>query len=182
MSLLQAAHAAATAREEVRAANARRYRFSGWLAATDRCLDILEGLNLAEVVEVPGRRLVALRRLLATLPPSCRPELPDGVLTQTALDRVFDAQEVLFRMLPGADAGPDPVDSEEMDRWEALCRWLDETGGVARADVDEATTACLQVMRSLKPRGLVFVAQETWWRAWPTWQKRLADMRAGEGS
>jgi hypothetical protein len=184
VSLSGASLAVATAREEVRQVNERRYRFPSWVAATDRCLWLLEGLNLAEVAVVPGRRLVEVRRLLATLPPRCRPELADGVRTQYALDRVFDAQERLFRLLPQRTKAriTRPSDVEEMDRWEALCEWLADQGeGVPCADVDQETAGQLEVMRRLLPAGLVFVAGKSLWRVRPTWRKRLAAMRAGEG-
>jgi hypothetical protein len=139
VSLAGASLAVATAREEVAQANERRYRFQGWVAATDRCLWLLEGLNLAEVVTVPGRRLVEVRRLLATLPPRCRPELADGVRTQAALDAVFDAQERLFTLREPERPKvrvPDTFDTEEMDRWEALCEWLADQGEQLREDYE----------------------------------------------
>jgi hypothetical protein len=184
VSLAGASLAVATAREEVAQLNARRYRFPTWVAATDRCLWLLEGLNLADVVTVPHWRLVEVRRLLATLPPRCRPELADGVRTQAALDAVFNAQERLFLLLPQRAKArvPRPSDLEEMDRWEAVCEWLADQGeGVPCADVDRETGDQLEVMRRLLPAGLVFVADKRLWRVRPTWRRRLAAMRAGEG-
>lgn len=185
MSLSGASLAVATAREEVQRLNARRYRFPAWVAATDRCLWLLEGLNLADVAVVPHWRLVEVRRLLATLPSRFRPELGDGVRTQEVMDRVFDAQERLFLLLPrpAKVRVPRPSDVEEMDRWEALCEWLADQGeGVPCADVDRETADQLEVMRRLLPAGLVFVAGKSVWRVRPTWRKRLAAMRTGEGS
>jgi hypothetical protein len=184
VSLSGASLAVATAREEVAQANERRYRFPTWVAATDRCLWLLEGLNLADVATVPHWRLVEVRRLLATLPREYRPGFADGVRTQAALDAVFDVQELLFRLRepePAKARVPDTFDAEEMDQWEAVCEWLADQGeGVPCADVDRETADQLEVMRRLLPAGLVCVARGTCWRVWPTWRRRLAAMRAGE--
>src|SRR5207245_6210870 len=81
---------------EHEARSAGRVRFKQQVAATDKLLDLLEGMNLREVEFVGTPAATRIRRTLAVVPACLRPTVGPTTRVQRALDRVFDLQKALF--------------------------------------------------------------------------------------
>ena len=76
----------------------RRYAHSRHMAATDRCLSILEELNLREVITVPAEVRRRIRTLLEPLPATCRGVLSSDPRTQPLLESIYRVQERLMNL------------------------------------------------------------------------------------
>src|SRR5437016_3768484 len=70
--------------------------FKQQVAATDRLLDLLEGMNLREVKFVGAPAAQHIQQTLAVVPPCMRPRVAPTTPVQGALDRVFELQKALF--------------------------------------------------------------------------------------
>ena len=81
---------------ESEARTATRKLFKRQVAATDRLLDLLEGMNLREVELLGAPAARQIQRTLAVVPPCMRPSVAPTTPVQGALDRVFDLQKELF--------------------------------------------------------------------------------------
>ena len=74
----------------------RTSQFRNQLAATDRLLDLLERMNLADVDRVGEAAARRISRAMEALPPSLRPVVRPTTTVQGALDQVFEIQRTLF--------------------------------------------------------------------------------------
>ena len=71
-------------------------RFKRQLAATDRLLDLLERMNLAEIEHLGEYATRRISRTVQGLPPSLRPRVRPTTTVQCALDQVFEIQRTMF--------------------------------------------------------------------------------------
>ena len=74
----------------------RSSQFKKQLAATDRLLDLLERMNLADVDRLGVAAARGIARATEALPPSLRPVVRPTTTVQSALDQVFEVQRTLF--------------------------------------------------------------------------------------
>lgn len=82
---------------EIRQENLRRDTFYRMLHATDLVLWRLEELNRDGILTVPRNMRDRFHRILAELPGHYRAMFSNGGRVQTALDSVFEVQEMLLR-------------------------------------------------------------------------------------
>ena len=74
----------------------RSSQFKKQLAATDRLLDLLERMNLADVDRLGVAAARGIARATEALPPSLRPVVRPTTTVQSALDQVFEVQRTLL--------------------------------------------------------------------------------------
>src|SRR5882762_4198237 len=84
---------------EVRLTHAAQFKRQ--LATTDRLLDLLERMNLAEIDRIGEPTATRISRAVEGLPPPLRPVVRPTTTVQCALDQVFEIQKVLFSQRTG---------------------------------------------------------------------------------